>query len=177
MQMNPDEMTLEGYFEKCFKRSIKSRNELSNNIVKTKFTMAAHWLISREALLKVGLFSPIFFHYGEDNNYLHRVKYFGFDNGVCTRAKAVHDVGVRTRDRQGEIYMIQNSALKYSADINIPFIFALAFSRFALLRDAIKFARRIDDQSAIRDCLTKRFNYMDIYRDRRKNKKSFSKQR
>lgn len=52
---------------------------------------AAHWLISRECLLKVGLFSPTFPHYGEDNNYQNRVYYHGFKVGIVPRAKAVHD--------------------------------------------------------------------------------------
>ena len=37
------------------------------------FAMAAHWLVTKRCLQTVGGFSPTFFHYGEDNNYIHRV--------------------------------------------------------------------------------------------------------
>ena len=53
--------------------------------------MAAHWLVSRDCLRKVGGFSPTFPHYGEDNNYAQRVLYHGFKLGIVPAATAVHD--------------------------------------------------------------------------------------
>ena len=53
--------------------------------------MAAHWLISRQCLTKVGGFSPVFPHYDEDDNYAERVLYKGFKVGIVHEAKAVHD--------------------------------------------------------------------------------------
>ncbi len=56
-----------------------------------KFIMAAHWMISRECLQEVGGFSPVFFYYGEDNDWLNRAKYFGWRYGAVNTAFAVHD--------------------------------------------------------------------------------------
>ncbi|WP_455668106.1 glycosyltransferase family 2 protein [Phocaeicola sp.] len=53
--------------------------------------MAAHWLISRACLKKVGGFSPTFPHYGEDNNYAQRVMYHGFKLGIVPGTTAIHD--------------------------------------------------------------------------------------
>lgn len=50
---------------------------------------AAAWLISKETLLKIGGFDPIFFHYGEDVNYGQRIRfhnlgfYFVPDSYIC----------------------------------------------------------------------------------------------
>lgn len=53
--------------------------------------MAAHWLITRDCLEKVGGFSPTFRHYGEDDNYIDRVFYWGFKVGIVPSLKVVHD--------------------------------------------------------------------------------------
>lgn len=60
------------------------------------FTNAAHWLVTRKCLMDVGGFSPVFPHYGEDNNYVDRVLFHNYKMGVVCRAVAVHD----RRDRQ-----------------------------------------------------------------------------
>lgn len=52
---------------------------------------AACWLLPRHLLLEVGGFNPIFFHYGEDDNYLHRVAYHGFRVVLAAKARMYHD--------------------------------------------------------------------------------------
>lgn len=67
-------------------------NPVKKEIYPTINTMqAAHWLISRDVIKKTGGFSPIFFHYGEDNNYCQRVRYKGFKLGIVPSVKGVHD--------------------------------------------------------------------------------------
>lgn len=51
---------------------------------------AAAWLLSRECLSVVGGFNPVFFHYGEDNNYMHRVLYHGFQFGIAPHVVIRH---------------------------------------------------------------------------------------
>ncbi len=55
------------------------------------FLNAAGWLLSRECLMKVGGFDPIFFHYGEDRNYCQRVLYHGFAIGFVPDTFMIHD--------------------------------------------------------------------------------------
>lgn len=64
-------------------------NELAMKEV--PFAQAAHWMIPKSCLLSVGGFSPTFTHYGEDNNYIDRVKYHGYKIGVVTNAVGIHD--------------------------------------------------------------------------------------
>jgi GT2 family glycosyltransferase len=54
------------------------------------FAQAASWMIKRETLEKVGLFNPLFFHYGEDNEYLNRLKYHGYKLGLIAGSRIVH---------------------------------------------------------------------------------------
>ncbi len=63
----------------------------STNIINTSFVNAAAWLISRECLIKTGGFDPIFFHYGEDDNYAQRALFKGFKIGILTTTKIFHD--------------------------------------------------------------------------------------
>lgn len=73
-------------------------------VYEVPMTMAAHWLISRDCLQKVGGFSPTFPHYGEDNNYANRAQYHGFSNGIVPLAKTVHDRENRTMSEEHQIY-------------------------------------------------------------------------
>lgn len=74
-------------------------------IYSTKNVMAAHWLISRLCLEQVGGFSPTFPHYGEDVNYAHRALYHGFEVGICTVTRGVHDRSTRKPTDSHECYM------------------------------------------------------------------------
>ena len=55
------------------------------------FTSAAAWLLSRHTLEKIGGFDPMFYHYGEDNDYCSRVLYHGLKIGIVPAAKICHD--------------------------------------------------------------------------------------
>ncbi|PWI31505.1 glycosyltransferase family 2 protein [Flavobacteriaceae bacterium LYZ1037] len=68
-------------------------NKLANSeaLFQVPYINAAAWLVSKSCLQKVGGFDPLFFHYGEDNNYCQRVHYHGFLVGVLTSAYVRHD--------------------------------------------------------------------------------------
>lgn len=81
---------------------------------------AAHWMISRRCIEEVGLFSPAFFHYGEDNNYIQRVHYYGLKTAVAPSAKAVHDRGERKRlDYLGLAFLQYNNAIIQASNIEV----------------------------------------------------------
>ncbi len=66
-------------------------NTIQEKIYKTEFVNAAAWLISRKCIGIVGGFNPSFFHYGEDDNYVHRVQFHQFKVGVCPHSIIYHD--------------------------------------------------------------------------------------
>lgn len=63
----------------------------SDKVMDTEFVNAAAWLISIDCLRKTGGFDPIFFHYGEDDNYAQRVLFWGYKIGVYPKAFIFHD--------------------------------------------------------------------------------------
>lgn len=60
-------------------------------LLPVRFINAASWFIARSCIDKVGLFDPLFYHYGEDNNYSSRTQYHGFKVGVTPMAAIRHD--------------------------------------------------------------------------------------
>lgn len=93
-QMNGGGTALDKKFEsitlskKCI---IDSFTNAGTPVYNVYFVMAAFWLISSECLKKVGGFDPLFFHYGEDGDYLNRVRYHGFKVGVVMDSIGYHD--------------------------------------------------------------------------------------
>lgn len=78
-------------------------NDLFFNAIKdvysTKYINAAAWLISRKTLDVVGGFDPIFYHYGEDDNYLNRLFFHDLKLGLCPKLQIIHDT-----DRPRKLY-------------------------------------------------------------------------
>ena len=81
----------------------------SKDIYPIKMLPAAVWLIPRRTLIKVGGFDPIFYHYGEDDHYVQRVKYFGYKVGFCPKVKVVHDS--ENIMLEGKTKFVTNSAI------------------------------------------------------------------
>ncbi|MCL1868616.1 MAG: glycosyltransferase family 2 protein [Paludibacter sp.] len=61
------------------------------DIYQTKYVNAAAWFIPRKTLETVGGFDPIFYHYGEDDNYINRLFYNDLKLGICPHLRIVHD--------------------------------------------------------------------------------------
>lgn len=95
-------------FSKKVSRFLRKAGDPLPEVVEVPFVMAAHWMISREALAKVGAFSPVFKHYGEDDNWIDRMHRHGFKAGVVTAADAVHDRSSRPdpKDRRMKLKCI-----------------------------------------------------------------------
>ena len=64
---------------------------LKEKVYETSYVNAAAWLISRKCIETVGGFNPLFFVYGEDDNYLQRTHYHNLKVGVYPFARIFHD--------------------------------------------------------------------------------------
>lgn len=62
-----------------------------NDLYPVPFVNAAAWLLPRETFQKIGGFDPIFFHYGEDDNYCQRVIYHNLKIGIVPDTFVKHD--------------------------------------------------------------------------------------
>lgn len=93
------------------------------NVYEVPFVNAAGWLISKKCLMTVGGFDPLFFHYGEDDNYCQRLKYHGFKIGILPNLFLIHDREDRLKPEievySKEYYQLQLRKFKViNADIN-----------------------------------------------------------
>ena len=91
-------------------------------VYEIKSILAAAWLLPRNVLETVGGFDPIFFHYGEDDNYLQRALYHGFKVGVCPLCPIVHDAeSARVKEAveyRKKTYAIKRDWLLEWCDVN-----------------------------------------------------------
>ena len=68
----------------CYFQSLK-------DVYTFNYINAAAWLMTRQTLETVGGFDPIFFLYGEDDNYLQRMEYHGVKLGLVPKTQIIHD--------------------------------------------------------------------------------------
>ena len=68
----------------CYFQSLK-------DVYTFKYINAAAWLMTRQTLETLGGFDPIFFLYGEDDNYLQRMEYHGVKLGLAPKIQIIHD--------------------------------------------------------------------------------------
>lgn len=73
-----------GLFSDLYLQSLK-------DIYNITFVNGAFWLVSRECLLKTGLFDPIFPLYGEDLDFVARARSVGFGIGLAPAFRGYHD--------------------------------------------------------------------------------------
>jgi GT2 family glycosyltransferase len=84
---------------------------LKEKVYETSYVNAAAWLISRKCIETVGGFNPLFFVYGEDDNYLQRTHYHKLQVGVYPFAKILHD---REEKELHEAFVVHEKKLKRS---------------------------------------------------------------
>jgi len=89
-----------------------------NNIYPVDYVCAAAWLIPKLILQNIGGFDPLFFHYGEDDNYMHRVVFHGFKIGICPYSSICHDIENRKEDYGGKYNNWEKNFLVNLANIN-----------------------------------------------------------
>ena len=80
---------------------------------------AACWLLPKAVMNDVGGFNPLFFHYGEDENYLQRLEHYGINTVLVPSATVCHD-----RNEHGNINVfnrkkIHRDILLISCNINL----------------------------------------------------------
>ena len=107
MQLNARGKRDKRFKKKCGKLVDAALKGYHNDslVVEVPFVMAAHWLVSREAIATVGGFSPAFTQYGEDDNWIDRLHFHKLRCGVVPAASAVHDRGGRKLPREKKMQL------------------------------------------------------------------------
>lgn len=111
-------------------------------IYSVPFVNAAAWLLSKEVLLKVGGFDPLFFHYGEDNNFCQRVVFHKYKIGVIPDLFIIHDREHRKQkenDSFGEDLRLRELILKTTwANINVKELNKVNLYKRKLIKQMIR---------------------------------------
>ena len=82
------------------------------------YACAVCWLLPIDTIKNIGGFDPIFYHYCEDDNYIQRVKYFGFKIGICPKVSISHDIEFRAKEYRDQNLDWKKYLLLNMADIN-----------------------------------------------------------
>lgn len=91
------------------------------DIYETDYVNAAAWLLPRKTIEVIGGFDPIFFLYGEDDNYINRVHYHGLKIGVCPSARIIHDHPCSAKTSSQITYLPKKELLVKWTDINYAY--------------------------------------------------------
>ena len=97
MHLDGSEKKLDIFLDKYIAQNFENRmiSDLFVNSIQSSYEIsfinAAHWFIPKETIEKVGGFNPYFFQYGEDNEYVNRLKFHGKKIILCPQSKVVHD--------------------------------------------------------------------------------------
>lgn len=132
MHLNGDENKLDkGFASYLFKNEdfiFHAVNGSLNSIYNLPFVNAASWLLPVSTIMTIGGFDPIFFHYGEDDNYCQRVRYHGLKIGVVPSVFICHDrefrknkteFKERLRRKEAQLYVkwADPNSLNYIEDV------------------------------------------------------------
>lgn len=113
------------------------------------FINAAFWFIPVSTLRKVGGFSPLFYHYGEDKDYVNRLHFHQYKIGYLPTVYGCHDREFRKVSFEGFCRAERVYLLSEYANINYRFTQAFAYGILAgikklilsLLRGNLKYAK------------------------------------
>jgi GT2 family glycosyltransferase len=89
----------------------------ADRIIETPFVNAAFWMIPVSVLRVVGGFSPVFFHYGEDVDYVNRIHKHGYKLAY-TSVRGYHDREKRETTRPKQVRLDTVYMLVVAADVN-----------------------------------------------------------
>jgi GT2 family glycosyltransferase len=78
-------------------------------IYPVNFVNAAGWLIKRKCLEEVGGFDPLFFMYGEDEDFCHRSLFHGYKIGIVPSATILHKRNEKLHMRNSWSKIMQSS--------------------------------------------------------------------
>lgn len=123
-----------GFANYSKKKTFKDLPQTSSQLVELPFVNAAFWLLPIETVRKIGGFSPLFYHYGEDRNYIQRTAFHNYKIGYLPSAFATHDRQNREVTNKAFMYAEYVYFLSELANINYTLSKAVAYSVLAAIK-------------------------------------------
>lgn len=115
-------------------KTIEELPQQSSQLVELTFVNAAFWLLPIKTITNIGGFSPLFYHYGEDRNYLLRTAFHNYKIGYLPSALATHDRQYRKVTNKQFLHAEYVYFLSELANINYNFPKAIAYSVLAAIK-------------------------------------------
>lgn len=107
--------------------------ELSyDEIISIPFANAAFWMISCSVLKRIGGFCPLFYHYGEDKDFVNRLNYHHLKVGYSPRVTGCHDREYRPITHEGFLRSEYVYHLSEYANINYSWTKAFGYGILAV---------------------------------------------
>lgn len=126
----------------CYFQSLK-------DVYTFKYINAAAWLMTRQTLETIGGFDPIFFLYGEDDNYLQRMEYHGVKLGLAPKIQIIHDHQENTGQISDEYKKYRAEQCKIVEYVNVLNRFSTFKYQVYLLRKIVSSICQIDRRKAM----------------------------
>ena len=123
-------------FAACTHVADKRQLPYTSSPVECKFINAAFWFIPIRVIKNIGGFSPLFYHYGEDKDYVNRIAYHGYKLGYVPTVFGCHDRAFRKTTESDFFRGERVYLLSEYLDINHGFCHCFAYSVLAELKKA-----------------------------------------
>ena len=107
-------------------------------ILPLPFVNAAFWMIHVSVLKKVGGFCPLFYHYGEDKDFVNRLHYHGYHMAYSPLAFGCHDREYRPLTHKGFLRTEYVYHLSEYANIRYSFPKAFGYAVLATLKKSME---------------------------------------
>lgn len=117
--------------------SCRKNLPIGKELVEAPFINAAFWFIPIHTLRKVGGFSPLFYHYGEDKDYINRLHRHGLKVGYVPEAYGNHDRQSRPMTREVFFRTEYVYLLSEYTNLNRTFGNAFAYSVLACVKKSL----------------------------------------
>lgn len=172
VQLSSDGLEPDVTFKNQLSRTVKNfptitffEEAASDEIIKllpARFVGAASWFIPINTIKTVGLFHPVFYHYGEDNNYAARVQYFGFEIGVLSNTAVIHDREQRKDLNKFLPVKLRTFPLHLLLDIRkpLPIAWLTGFYQLTRIKNKLKKLDNSEYESAYQEARSWFFNRM-----------------
>ena len=108
-----------------------------DEILPIPFANAAFWMIPISVLKKVGGFCPLFYHYGEDKDFVNRLTYHHYQVGYSPQVFGNHDREYRPMTHQGFLRTEYVYHLSEYANIRFHWLKAFGYGVLAPIKKAL----------------------------------------
>ncbi len=138
VQMAGDHKDLEHGFSVYTGKTSVGDIPQGRDIVEVPFVNAAIWYMPVATIRTVGLFAPLFYHYGEDTDYANRTRYHRLATAYVPCAYGCHDRAGRQLTHPAFRRAEYVYHLSEYANINYSLARAFAFGVLATVKKALK---------------------------------------